>query len=330
MLTTVAGDGLLLAGGDGAAAEALGPPLAPADRRLRETAAAKCLWQSALGFTPDAQAVVFAGMEDTDLAFWSLSTGERTVTVTRSRGIAASALLPDGQWLCIAAMDGLAMYSYPLPCELKWEAQSGTHFCAVAFSGDSSMVASVRGGDTGLVEVRNAETNNLLKAIDDFLACHSHMGGLPGGLGFSRELLAIGGKNGKSNAKQVRLYSVASDFETVATLELPGTKEDRDFFVLAFNPAGDRLAVAIDRLVAVFSGENDLQDLPLQLGAAVAGDDKAISVCFRTTGASCARATLTRAASRSGTSTWRRACASSSARALSDARAPSARRTTCW
>ena len=49
--------------------EALGPPLAPANRRLRDTAAraAKQL-RNSLWFTPDAQAVVFAGMDDKELA----------------------------------------------------------------------------------------------------------------------------------------------------------------------------------------------------------------------------------------------------------------------
>ena len=281
VLSAVADDGLLL--GDDLIVEALGAPVAPADRRLRETTAAKQLWHS-LWFTPDAQAVVFAGQDDKELAVWSLGTGERTVAVTRSGGIAASALSPDGRWLCVATMDGLAMYSYPPPCELKWEAQSGTPFCAVAFSRDGCVVASVRGGDTWMVEVCHAETNKLLRAIDDFSACCSHGGARPGGLGFSCELLAVGGKDGKPNGKQVRLYSVASDVEEVATLELPGTNEARCCFALEFSPAGDRLAVAIcdvgDTLVAVFSGENGWQDPPLQLSIPVAGDKRALSVCF--------------------------------------------------
>ena len=132
----------------------------------------------------------------------------------------------------------------------------------------------------------------------------------------------------------MRLYSVASDFEAVATLELPGMHEGRHFIVVAFNPAGNKLAVAISHegdtaapLVAVFSGENGGQDPPLQLGAPVAGDSLAFSVCFSNDGR------FLCAGFSSNFAIWdhtrRRACASSSARTVLEPRAPSARRTTC-
>ena len=282
VLSSVTDDAQPLAGGGkGAATEALGPPLAPADRRLRETDAATSQLRQSAWFTPDAQAVAFP--DHKELAVWDLNTSERTVAVRRTGGIIASALSPDGQWLCVAAEDGLAVYSWIQgSCELKWEAHLGTHFCDVAFGGDGSMIASMRGGDTGLVEVRDVETSKPPKVIGDFPAS---------GLSFSRELLAVGGKKGEPSGKQVRLYSVASNFEAVVMLELPGTKEGRSAWALAFNPAGDRLAVVVDQegytaapFVVVFSGENGWQDPPLLLGAAVAGDINVSSVCFSNDG----------------------------------------------
>ena len=61
--------------------------------------------------------------------------------------------------------------------------------------------------------------------------------GEPGALSFSSELLAVGGRNGKRNARQVRLLD-ASDFTEVKTLNFEGQT-----WSIAFSPDGCTLAV---------------------------------------------------------------------------------------
>ena len=118
-----------------------------------------------------------------------------------------------------------------------------------------TMVASVH-VETGLVEIRDAETSATLHVIDDFPACSSSNGGLS----FSGELLAIGGRDGKPNEKQVRLVSLRG-FATLKTLELPSVASR-----VTFDPAGTRLAVALTHPAGllIFSAE-DGWTTPLRL-----------------------------------------------------------------
>lgn len=73
---------------------------------------------------------------------------------------------------------------------------TGTSFCDVAFSRDGAILASVQ-GETGLVEIRDPGSGEVLHKIDDFPACFPFDGGSPHGLSFSAELLAIGGAEGQ-------------------------------------------------------------------------------------------------------------------------------------
>eukprot|EP01046_Picozoa_sp_COSAG06_P059643 COSAG06_NODE_12407_length_1385_cov_18.460243_1_plen_343_part_01 len=201
-----------------------GPPRVPADRTLRQTAPTKGL-RGGLYFTRDAQTLVHGGQNDTKLSMWDLQSGTCTVAVERSGGIHCSEISPDSTLLCIAAGDGLAMFRFypgsPPSCEQLWDIASGTSFCDATFSRDGTIVASAR-SETGVVEIRDAQSNSTLKTMDGFPACNLKSGERPHGLSFSCDLLAVGGRAGKHNGKQVRLYSIESDFKELTTFELPG------------------------------------------------------------------------------------------------------------
>jgi WD40 repeat protein len=264
---------------DHAEAQSSGPPLAPAGRTLRQTAQTKML-KGGLYFTPDAQTLVHAGSLDTKLSMWDLQTGICTVAVERSGGICSSALSPDGTLLCIAAVDGLAMFRFrgsgggKLPsCELLWDIASGTAFVDVTFSRDGKVLASAR-GLTGVVEIHDAMSEGVPKLLDGFPACRGK--DQPHGLSFSPELLAVGGRKHKPNEKQVRLYTIASDFKEHTTLDLPSL-----FFKLCFNHAGTKLAVGMKEPANLFiySSENDW-DEPVRLGTVQPGDTATSSLAF--------------------------------------------------
>eukprot|EP01046_Picozoa_sp_COSAG06_P027427 COSAG06_NODE_2422_length_6906_cov_3.078336_1_plen_465_part_10 len=97
--------------------------------------------------------------------------------------------------------------------------------------------------------------------IDDFPAVYDDRGG--NCLCFSEEVLAVGGRLGKPNQRQVRLYLVKSGFDDVlTTLEVPGAKA----YSLAMSTSGTRLAVAMKGDgVAIYSSSNDWSDPPLRL-----------------------------------------------------------------
>eukprot|EP01046_Picozoa_sp_COSAG06_P062820 COSAG06_NODE_14327_length_1166_cov_1.523899_1_plen_251_part_10 len=90
-----------------------GPPKAPADRTLRETAEGAKI-NGGLCFTPDAQTLVHGGREAKELSLWDLCTSARTNGGVKRDGgaIKTSAVSSDGQLLCIATTDGLAMYEF--------------------------------------------------------------------------------------------------------------------------------------------------------------------------------------------------------------------------
>jgi WD40 repeat protein len=164
------------------------PPKAPANRALRQTPPTKVL-RGGLYFTNDNQTLVYGGSDDPELSLVDLETAERTVGVTRSAGIVCSALSRDGRYLCIAAKDGLVMYRFtprtasePPSCSPLWEVFPGTPFCDVAFSRDGATVASAR-GESGVVEIRDVQSNSSLHTIEDFPACL--IGDLTHGLSFS-------------------------------------------------------------------------------------------------------------------------------------------------
>ena len=139
---------------EGESLQASGPPSAPADRTLRQTAAGTNM-AGGLCFTPDAQTLVHGGREDKELSLWDLRSRKRTSGgVKRGGAIATSAVSPDGQLLCVAAVDGLAMFEFTPRssdgegggveephCEPLWEIATGTRFAGVAFSRDSRLVA---------------------------------------------------------------------------------------------------------------------------------------------------------------------------------------------
>eukprot|EP01046_Picozoa_sp_COSAG06_P008754 COSAG06_NODE_447_length_15632_cov_47.212193_5_plen_1473_part_00 len=245
-------------------------PSAPADRTLRQTTAGTGM-AGGLYFTPDAQTLVHGGRQATELSLWDLRSRKRTNGgVKRSAAVLTSAVSPDGQLLCVAAMDGLAMFAFSPRssdgeggveephCEPLWEIATGTRFAGVAFSRDSRLVAAVR-WETGQLEIRDARSNSAVKVIEDFPA-----GGDGGGhncLAFSEEVLAVGGRDGKPNKKQVRLYAVESDdFAELATLEVPAGKAHS----LAMSPDGTKLAVGMypDAGAAIFSSANGWGDPP--------------------------------------------------------------------
>ena len=90
------------------------PPSAPADRTLRQTAAGTGMC-GGLYFTPDAQTLVHGGKadKDTELSLWDLRSRKRTNGgVKRGAAVLTSAVSPDGQLLCVAAKDGLAMFEF--------------------------------------------------------------------------------------------------------------------------------------------------------------------------------------------------------------------------
>ena len=91
---------------------ATGPPKAPADRTMRKTSA-KVSMAGGLYFTPDAKTIVHGGNNATKLSMWDLCTGASTNGGgTQSAGTIVSAVSPDGQLLCIASKDGMAMYEF--------------------------------------------------------------------------------------------------------------------------------------------------------------------------------------------------------------------------
>jgi WD40 repeat protein len=193
---------------EGESPQASGPPSAPADRTLRQTAAGAGM-AGGLYFTPDAQTLVHGGREakDTELSLWDLRSRKRTSGgVKRGAAVLTSAVSPDGQLLCVAAVDGLAMFEFTPRssdgdgggveeprCEPLWEIATGTRFAGVAFSRDSRLVAAVR-WETGQLEIRDARSNSAVKVIEDFPAVH---GDGHNCLAFSEEVLAVGGGSGK-------------------------------------------------------------------------------------------------------------------------------------
>ena len=204
------------------------PPSAPADRTLRETAAGASIY-GGLYFTPDARTLVHTGNDQKQLSLWDLHTGERTDggVGERETEIPTSAVSPDGRLLCLATKAGLVMFELTQRsrsgcvreprCELLWEIGTGTAFAGVAFSRDSRLVAVAR-GESGQLEIRDARSNSAVKVIDDFPAVYKDGG--PNCLCFSEEVLVVGGRAGKPNQRQVRLYWVKSNFDVLTTLEV--------------------------------------------------------------------------------------------------------------
>jgi WD40 repeat protein len=250
---------------DGAAS---GPPAAPADRALRRQTAAGARVYGGLYFTPDAQTLVHSGPSANELSLWDLRTGARTSGgVERGAGIPTSAVSPDGQLLCVAARDGLAMYEYTQRsddgtgprCEPLWEISPGTAFAGVAFSRDSRLVAAAR---FEVLEVRDALSSNTVAEIE--------VPGLVRGngqncLAFSEEVLVVGGRKDSPNATELQLYAVHSDFEPLATLEVPRGKAHN----LVISPDGTMLAVGMagdsTEELALFSRRNGWVPHPPQL-----------------------------------------------------------------
>ena len=212
--------------------------LSASSRALRRTEATKQL-KGGLCFAPDGRSLVHGGHDDKELSLWDLRTAKRAVGLERTGGIICSTISPDGSRLCVAAADGLGMYRFPCSGEEPlWDAMPGTRFCDAASSRDGAMVGSVR-AETGLVEIRDAETGATLHEIDDFPACNPRNGGQPHGLSFSGELLAIAGRRKEPNQRQVRLVSLRG-FATLKMLELPSVASQ-----VTFDPAGTRLAVSM-------------------------------------------------------------------------------------
>ena len=244
--------------------------LAPADRTLRQTKPTKLL-HGGLCFTPDGGTLIHGGSEDMELSLWDLRTAKRAVGLTRTGSLVDTALSPDGSHMCVAARDGLGMYSFPCSAadEPLWDAEPGTAFCDAAFSRDGKMVASVREA-SGLVEIRDVASSEVLHVIENFPSGGDHGDDGPGALSFSDDVLAIAGRNGEPNAKQVRLLSLRH-FTTLKTLEL--TSESKACMELTFDPSGTRLAVAMgDHLgetpadLLVCSEVGDWDAPPLRLG----------------------------------------------------------------
>ena len=246
--------------------------LAPADRTLRQTKPTKLL-HGGLCFTPDGGTLIHGGSEDTELSLWDLRTAKRAVGLTRTGSLVDTALSPDGSHMCVAARDGLGMYSFPCSAgdEPLWDAEPGTAFCDAAFSRDGAMVASVREA-SGLVEIRDVASSEVLHVIENFPSGGDHGDDGPGALSFSDDVLAIAGRNGEPNAKQVRLLSLRH-FATLKTLEL--TSESKACMELTFDPSGTRLAVAMgdhlgetpaDLLICSCSAVDDWDAPPLRLG----------------------------------------------------------------
>eukprot|EP01046_Picozoa_sp_COSAG06_P032093 COSAG06_NODE_3181_length_5722_cov_83.166104_3_plen_886_part_01 len=246
------------------------PPSAPTDRTLRETAAGASIY-GGLYFTPDAQTLVHTGLNQKQLSLWDMCTGECTDggVGEREKEIPTSAVSPDGRLLCLATKAGLAMFELTQcsvsgsggepRCEPLWEIETGSAFAGVAFSRDSRLVAAAR-AQSGRLEIRDARSSSAVKVIDDFPAVLDDRG--VNCLSFSEEVLAAGGRLGKPNQRQVRLYLVKSDFDVLTTLEVPGKLVSN----LAMSPGGMKLAVGMTRDgVAIYSSSNDWSDPPLRL-----------------------------------------------------------------
>eukprot|EP01046_Picozoa_sp_COSAG06_P054061 COSAG06_NODE_9517_length_1882_cov_2.126192_1_plen_473_part_01 len=244
-----------------------GPPKAPADRTLRETAEGASI-RGSLCFTPDARTLVHGGFDTKELSLWDLCASARTNGGVKRDGgvILTSAVSSDGQLLCIATTDGLAMYEFTQRgddgeeprCELLWEIGTGTRFAGVAFSRDGALVAAVR-WETGVLEIRESRSNSAVKTIEDFPAVQ-HDG--HNCLAFSEEVLAVTGRWRKPNIRQVRLYKIQSDFAELITLEVPrGCAHS-----LAMSADGTKLAVGMDggsmEELAIFSSTNGWGDPP--------------------------------------------------------------------
>jgi WD40 repeat protein len=91
----------------------------------------------------------------------------------------------------------------------------------------------------------------------------------PNCIAWSEEVLAVGGRGGKPNRRQVRLYSVKQDFEVLTTLEVPAITGESRAHSLAMSPDGTKLAVGLCESsreeVAIFSSANGWGDPPLLL-----------------------------------------------------------------
>lgn len=198
----------------------LGPePSYPAVPNISHVQFSRCkTLRGGCWFTHDAQMLVHGGVHDKELSLWNIRTGQRRVGLSRSDGIVTSALAPldaaCGSMVCVAALDGLAMYTMPTSdsdetCELVWESTDAA-YCDVAFSPDGKLVASAH-CKTGLVQLRDAETGRVRAVVDDFPACFKRgKEHFTHALCFAQDLLLIGGRKGKRNAKQFRAVSVAS------------------------------------------------------------------------------------------------------------------------
>ena len=167
-------------------------------------------------FTHDATTLVHGGIHDTELSLWDLETGQRRVGLTRSKGIVTSALSPEdsqfGSVVCVAGLDGLAMYTIPYDdddqCELVWQSDDAIAYCDVAFSRDGSLVASVQ-SKSGLVQLHDVSTGEVQAQVDNFPACWKRgKEHFTQGIGFSEEELIIGGRKGKWNANLFRVVKI--------------------------------------------------------------------------------------------------------------------------
>ena len=237
--------------------EIKGPATAPADRALRETHQTKSLVFGGLYFTPDAQTLVHGDYHATGLHLWDLRSGVRTDGgIERGAAIRTSAVSPEGRLLCIAALDGLAMFEFTQRsadgeeprCEPLWEVEAGTHYAGVAFSRDSLLIAAVPWNQpTRHLEIRDALSSSIVKVIDDFPAVAEDVG--MNAICFSDEVLAVAGKR---NSKEVRLYSVKSDFQVLQTLTVPRENAHK---CVSMSRSGRWLAVGMfpSAGVAVFS-----------------------------------------------------------------------------
>eukprot|EP01046_Picozoa_sp_COSAG06_P004988 COSAG06_NODE_216_length_20108_cov_9.428857_17_plen_1409_part_00 len=196
---------------------------APAVSRLSHLELDPCkVLRGGCWFTHDATTLVHGGVYDTELSLWDLETGQRRVGLTRSKGIVTSALAPlgavVGSVVCVAGLDGLAMYTMPGSgddhvedkCELVWQSDDAIAYCDVAFSRDGSLVASVQ-SKSGLVQLHDAATGEVRAEVDNFPACWKRgKEHFTQGIGFSEEELIIGGRKGKWNAKLIRVVKIAS------------------------------------------------------------------------------------------------------------------------